>query len=267
MAVAVPWFNVPFAGGPDANYANCGTNFEDVINRLIDFTYYGDDKTGIPTPTLDPQILVVINNNRPPPGGGPGLLAVPALAAAATRMDAHVEGANAGVAIAAGVIGGPLPQTGMGGAWQFADGVRAGIINYLHNNYNNANFRLVNFGGPGAGAGAAVAQTDAILESMYGNAINMYRARALLPVRNHVNAVMHNSLITVYKETLLKVFNKLIEPVPPAAVAAAGLPIDQARYIFDTIAYTANTGNPFNMAVQNKYLKYKQKYLTLKNEK
>jgi hypothetical protein len=250
---AVPWFNTAFAG----NYANCGNNFDDVINRLIDFTYYGDNKTGVNTPALDAQILAVMNNNPPPGIGVVG--AVPGAALAGSRNDADVEGgANIGLSQANPVpVGGVLGQTAMGGSWQFADGVRSGIVNYLHNNYNNGNFQLKNF--PGA-AGI----TEDYYAEIYGSAINMGRARALLPVRNAGNANMHDALIIVYKETLLKVFMKLIVPVPPVL---AGLPINHVEYLLNTLGETANKGNPFSLSVRNKYLKYKQKYLTLKNEK
>lgn len=249
---AVPWFGA-------LTVHDSGT-MNDFIHRIIDITFYGTNETGS-------AIGAVVAGNLPGAPWAPGTTS--GLALAAVRINPRVEGTNGNPAAYSIANTVPLVNNIIafgGGGWVPADGIRAGIHHYLDTQLNNAGFRWTPV--------AAAAFFNNKLAKIYMDARKMYDALAALPVEvlaNAASVAMYDSIYKTYKEVLMKVFISLISPVV-APVPGGGVPEAAVTNVSDAVQEILKTVSGIathdaTAPYQNKYLKYKQKYLTLKNEK
>lgn len=274
-AAAIPWFDTSI----DAVPANSMPTIHQIIHRVIDLTFYGEDKTGI---AIDAQM-------------GATLGQAPALAINTsnfiTRNNVNVEGTNINWSQSAGVLGingsvalpapAPLVQiqqftgipaagaVGAGSIWTFNDGIRAGLVHFLNRAFNNQSFIARPSTNP--------ANMRTRLKRIYSDALRIYNSIGPVIASLPVNSQAIQSLYITCKENLLPVFFSLIVPTPPVG---NGVPEIAYKSMLDAIAGQQHTAsliasssfNPLGAPQRyndglNKYLKYKQKYLALKNEK
>lgn len=260
------------------------TTFAIFMNRVIDITFYGSDNTGVP---LTVAVLgAIVGLAPPPPAGAPGAPAAPAApvipaGAPGARTDGIIEGALAmpvNLAVAgtpscgaAGAGGGPPNWAGggpapivergtLGSAGGYptvgSEGYRLAILQFMYNNYDIPAFNAIPIG---------------FSARVYYAAFRLHPLIATFGIAN---------IGPLYKEMLISLFLAFIKNIAGGAgavVAAAG-PLLNALTEFSKVnnIITANNNlgtapaggllimpHPYNQ----KYLKYKQKYLTLKNEK
>ena len=247
-------------GLPDTTDTN--TNFAIFMNRVIDITFYGSDKTGV-------QLTAgVISNIQTLAGGANPLLPT----ALVTRTNTAIEGIyDAGRSVqlinpgadscgltwaqtnaAPRVVRGTQSTSGGSPRSEF-EGYRLAILQFMYNNYDIASFTIIP-----SGYSARV----------------YYAAFKLFPL---INTFTLDAIGPLYKEMLISLFLAFVKTVNAGAgaLAASSRPLLEALTAFskvnNMVLANSNLGNapafaPLIMPnpYAQKYLKYKQKYLALK---